>query len=67
MILQSARHITKSCEIRRQIDRQMDAWEAGEREMLVEDTARTFAQYLSAIREEDSPEHQERIYQSLVL
>ena len=45
----------------------MYAWEAGEHEMLVEDTARTFAQYLSAIREEDSPEYQEEIYHSLVL
>ena len=35
--------------------------------MLVEDTARTCAQYLSTIRGEDYPEHRAKIYHSLVL
>ena len=39
--LQSARQVIKSYEIRRQIDQRLDAWEAGEHEMLAEDTART--------------------------
>ena len=47
-----ATHVTKLCEIRRQIDRTLDAWEAWEHKMLVEDTARTCAQYFSISRGE---------------
>ena len=39
--LQCARHVTNSCEIRRRIDQRLDAWEAGEHMMLVEDTVLT--------------------------
>ena len=40
--LQSARQVIKYYEIWRQIDQRLDAWEAGEHEMLAEDTARTY-------------------------
>ena len=62
-----ATHITKSCKISRQIDRRLDAWEANEHKILVEDMACTCAQYLSTSRGNDSPEHREKIYHSLVL
>ena len=53
--LQGARNITKSYEIRRQIYWSLYAWEAGEHDILVEDTARTCVQYLSTSRRGDSP------------
>ena len=68
VILQRALNVIKSCEIRRRIDRRLDAWEAGEHEMLAEDTVRTCTQYLSTSKEGgDSLEHWAKIYHSLVL
>ena len=67
VILQRTRHVIKYCEIRRQIDRQIDAWEAREHVILVEDMGHTYAQYLSTIRGGDSLEHRAYIYHSLVL
>ena len=43
VILKRAQHVTRSGVIQRRIDCHLDAWEAGEFEMLVEDMARTFA------------------------
>ena len=65
--LQRARHVTKSCEISRQIYQRLDAWEAGEHKILVEVTVRTCTQYLSTSRGDYSPEHKAKIYNSLVL
>ena len=45
----------------------MDAWEAGEHDILAEYTELTCAQYLSTCRREDSPEHRAKIYHILVL
>ena len=39
--LQRARHVTPSRDIRRQIEKSLDAWEAEHYEMLVEDTLRS--------------------------
>ena len=43
LILKRAQHVTRSGVIQRRINCHLDAWEAGEFEMLVEDMARTFA------------------------
>ena len=67
VILQRAWHMTKSYDIRRQINQRLDAWEAGDHEMLAEDTACTSAHYLSTSMGEDSPENWENIYHSLVI
>ena len=67
LILQNARHVTSSSVIRRIIYRCLDAWEAGEFEILAEDTARTYMQYLSTSRSEDTKEHWYNIFQNLVL
>ena len=50
VILQGSWLITKSCEIRRRVDRQLGVWEAGEHKILAEDTVRTCAQDLSNSR-----------------
>ena len=67
VILQCAQHVTKSCDIWRRFDQRMDVWEVREHEMLAEDTARTYAQYLSTSRGENSLENRAKIYHSLVL
>ena len=48
--LQRSRHVTASRDIRRRIERRLDAWEAGRYEMLVEDTLRSSTQYLTVVR-----------------
>ena len=45
----------------------MDAWEAGEHKILVENTARNCMQYLSTSKGEDSLAHRAKIYHRLVL
>ena len=45
--LQRARHVTASRDIQRQIEKLLDAWEAGIFKMLVEDTLRSSTQYLT--------------------
>ena len=47
--LQRARHVTASWDIRRWIDKRLDAWEAGQFAMLVEDMLRSSTQYLTAV------------------
>ena len=42
--LQRARHVTASREIRRRIEKRLDAWEEGHHAMLVEDTLRSCTQ-----------------------
>ena len=54
---QRARHVTASREIRRRIERRLDAWEAGRYAMLVEDTLSSSTQYLTAVRREETAEH----------
>ena len=48
VILQRARHITASHEIRRQIEKRLEAWGAGKHAMLVRDTLRSCEDYLTA-------------------
>ena len=48
--LQRARHVTASWDLRRRIEKRLDAWEAGGQKMLVEDTLRSSTQYLTAVR-----------------
>ena len=67
VILQCDWHMNVSGTIRRSINCWMDAWEAEEFEMLTEDMVRTWAQYLSISRGEDTPDHWEKIYHILVL
>ena len=50
VILKRAWHVTKSCKIRRRINQWLDAWKAGEHEMVAADTAHTCLQYLSTSR-----------------
>ena len=65
--LQRARHVTASRDIRRRIERRLDAWEAGRYEMLVEDTLRSSTQYLTPVRREETTEHRSKIFHGLVL
>ena len=55
--LQRAHHVTASRDIRRRIEKRLDAWEAGCYKMLVEDTLRSSTQYLTAVHREESAEH----------
>ena len=52
--LQRARNVTASRDIRRRIEQRLDAWEAGQYKMLVEDTLRSSTQYLTAVRREET-------------
>ena len=52
--LQRARHVTASRDIQRRIEKRMDAWEAGRYGMQVEDTLRSYTQYLTAVRREET-------------
>ena len=52
--LQRARHVTASRDIRRRIEKRLDAWEARGYKMLAEDTLRSSTQYLTAVRREES-------------
>ena len=45
----------------------MDAWEAGRHGMIVEDTLRSCAQYLTTARREECEEHTARTFHRLVL
>ena len=65
--LQRARHVTTSRDIRIQIEKLLDAWEAGIYAMLVEDTLRSSTQYLTAVRREETAEHRAKTFHGLVL
>ena len=65
--LQRARHVTASQDIRRRIEKRLNAWEAGRYTMLVEDTLRSSTQYLTAVRREESAEHRAKTFHGLVL
>ena len=65
--LQRARHVTTSRDIRIQIEKLLDAWEAGIYAMLVEDTLRSSTQYLTAVRQEETAEHRAKTFHGLVI
>ena len=65
--LQRARHATASQDIRRWIEKRLDAWEAGQFAMLVEDTLRSSAQYLTSVQQEETVEHRTKTFHGLVL
>ena len=67
MILQRARHVTASQDIRRRIEKLMDTWGEGKHTMLVEDTLRAYKEYLTVARREETTEHRAQTYHSLVL
>ena len=67
VILQRARHVTKSHAIRRRIKKRLDAWGAGNHAMLVGDTLRCCEEYLTSARREETAEHWAQTYHSLVL
>ena len=52
VILQPARHVTTSHTIRQRIKKRLEAWEAGCHSILVEETLRKCAQYLTATGKE---------------
>ena len=58
VILQLSQHVTSSGAVRWNIDRRLDAWEAGEFWIPVEDMAHTCTQYLCTSRGENTAEHQ---------
>ena len=64
--LQRARHVTSSQDIRRRIETRLDAWEAGQFAMLVEDMLRSSTQYLTAVRQEETAEHRAKTFHGLV-
>ena len=59
--------MTISGEIQRRINLLLDAWESEEFGMLAEDTTQTCTQYLSTSMGEDTSEHREKIFYSLVI
>ena len=65
--LQRALHVMASQYIRRRIDKSLDTWEAEHYEMLVEDTLRSCTQYLTTVLREETAEHRDKTYHSLVL
>ena len=67
VMLQRARHVTASRDIRRRIEKSLDAWEAGSYRMLVEDTLRSSTQYLTAVCREETTEHRAKTFHGLVL
>ena len=67
VMLQRARHVTASRDIRRRIEKRLDAWEAGKYGMLVEDMLRSSTQYLTAVCREESAEHRAKTFYGLVL
>ena len=54
VILQRDFHVTASHTIRRRIKKRLDAWDDGIHRMLVDQMLRTYVQYLTASRMEDS-------------
>ena len=67
MTLQRARRVTASQDIRRRIERRLDAWEAGRYKILVEDTLRSPTEYFTAVRREETAEHRAKTFHGLVL
>ena len=67
VMLRRARHVTASREIRRRIEKRLDAWEAGSYTMLVEETLRSSTQYLTAVHREENAEHRAKTFHGLVL
>ena len=67
VILQRSQHVTAYQAIRRRIEKRLDAWEAGHRRMLVEDTLCTCTQYLTTARRQESEENRSQTFYSLVL
>ena len=65
--LQRARHVTASRDIRQRIEKRLDAWEVRRFAMLVEDTLRSSTQYLTAVRREETAEHQAKTFHGLLL
>ena len=65
--LQRALHVKASWDIRRRIEKRLDAWEAGSYAMLVEDTLKSSTQYLTAVRREETSEHRSKSFHGLVL
>ena len=66
VILQQDRHVTKFHAIRRRTEKRLEVWDSGRHRMLVEETLRTCAQYLTTSHREESEDHRERTYYSLV-
>ena len=67
VILKRDRYVTASQSIRRRIEKQLDAWEAGRHVMLVEEILHTCAKYLTAAHREESEENRAKTLHSLVL
>ena len=65
--LQRARHVTASRDIQMRIEKRLDAWEAGQFAMLVEDTLRSSTQYLASVLREETSEHRAKTFHGLVL
>ena len=60
-------HVTASQDIRRRIEKRLDAWEAGSYMILVEDTLRSSTQYLTTVCREETVEHRAKTFHGLVL
>ena len=67
VIMQRARHVTASQEIRRRIENWLEDWQARRHGMLAEDTVRMCAKYLTNARREESEEHRDQNFHNLVL
>ena len=66
VILQQVCHITAYHVIQRRIKKSLDAYYAGRHGILMEETLYTCYQYFAAVRREESQEHWDKTYHSLV-
>ena len=67
VILQRSQYVISSHTIRKWIKKRINAWESGRHGMLMEETLRTYVQYLTVAHREDTKEHRVKTYHSLVL
>ncbi len=66
-ILQKTPGVFRARDIRKRLERRMDAWEAGKYNMLVQDTERDMQAYLSSKQKGTTPAQRLSIYHRLVL
>ena len=67
VILQHMQHVSGSQVIRRSIEKCLDAWEAGQNQILFKETAHTCNQYLSTSCSKELEEHHAQTFHILVI
>ena len=67
VIMQRAHHVNAYQAIIWRIGKCLDTWEAGQRHIMVKETAHTCKQYLSTYLRDKLEEHQAKIFHSLLI